>query len=148
MIAKHTSPDDKRLKAFRAECSAYVGEIYAQIEKGPGPGKIYHYTDLGGLEGIIQHGTIRLTDIFCLNDPKELRHGMDYAFSALQEEISRNTNPMLPTFSYKFSKDLSEGMEDVGRFFVTAFSPRGDHLDRSEERSAGKECRSRGSPYH
>ncbi len=130
MIAEHAPANDKHLKAFRAECSAYVGEIYAQIEKEPAPQKIYHYTDLGGLEGILQHGTIRLTDIFCLNDPKELRHGMDYAQGALQEEISRATNPVLPTFSYRFAKDLSEGMEDVGRFFVTAFSPRGDHLDK------------------
>jgi hypothetical protein len=131
MIAEHAAAtSDKHLKAFRAECGAYVGEIYAQIEKEPAPDKVYHYTDLGGLEGILQHGSIRLTDIFCLNDPKELRHGMDYATSALQEEISRATNPVLPTFAYRFTKDLSEGMEDVGRFFVTAFSPRGDHLDK------------------
>lgn len=131
MIAEHApSRDNKQLKAFSAECSAYVGEIYEQIEREPAPEKIYHYTDLGGMEGILQHGTIRLTDIFSLNDPKELRHGMDYALSALQEEITRNVNPGLPTFYYRFSKVLSDGMEEVGRFFVTAFSPRGDHLDK------------------
>lgn len=131
MIADDVSQhDDGNIAAFQARCSEYVGEIYAHIEKEPAPAKIYHYTDLGGLEGILQHGTIRLTDIFCLNDPKELRHGMDYALSALQEEIRRNANPSLPTFYYTFNRYLAEGMEDVGRFFVTAFSPRGDHLDK------------------
>ncbi|MEZ0262443.1 MAG: DUF2971 domain-containing protein [Alphaproteobacteria bacterium] len=130
MTPSKTKTAQQPFKTFGDLCHEFVGEIYADIEQAPPPEKIYHYTDMTGFEGILQNGTIRLTDIFCLNDPKELRHGMDYAFAALQEEIQKNENPALGTFYYRFQQDVAGGMEDVGRFFVTAFSPRGDHLDK------------------
>jgi len=43
------------------------------------PPIIYHYTDDNGLEGIIKTGKLWLTDIFKLNDPSELKHGLSQA---------------------------------------------------------------------
>jgi hypothetical protein len=35
---------------------------------------LYHYTDMGGLLGIVNNQEIWLTSIFHLNDPSELGH--------------------------------------------------------------------------
>ena len=40
------------------------------------PPVIYHYTNDIGLRGILETGKLRLSDIFSLNDPSELKHGL------------------------------------------------------------------------
>ena len=40
---------------------------------------LYHYTDIGGLAGILTNEEIWFTDYRHLNDPKELLHGIALA---------------------------------------------------------------------
>ncbi|MBV8696336.1 hypothetical protein [Bradyrhizobium sp.] len=40
---------------------------------------LYHYTDLVGLEGILKTSNFWFTDYRRLNDPSELKHGIDIA---------------------------------------------------------------------
>ena len=46
--------------------------------------KIYHYTDLNGLKGIIESGSLWATHFSFLNDSNELIHGMNCLGNALQ----------------------------------------------------------------
>ncbi len=46
--------------------------------------KIYHYTDLNGLKGIIESGSLWATNFSFLNDSNELIHGMNCLENALQ----------------------------------------------------------------
>lgn len=46
--------------------------------------KIYHYTDLNGLKGIIESGSLWATHFSFLNDSNELIHGMNCLENALQ----------------------------------------------------------------
>ncbi|EFD2622350.1 hypothetical protein CK189_005805, partial [Escherichia coli] len=46
--------------------------------------KIYHYTDLNGLKGIIESGSLWATHFSFLNDSNELSHGMNCLENALQ----------------------------------------------------------------
>ena len=46
--------------------------------------KIYHYTDLNGLKGIIESGSLWATHFSFLNDSNELTHGMNCLENALQ----------------------------------------------------------------
>ncbi|BBJ65310.1 DUF2971 domain-containing protein [Enterobacter asburiae] len=39
--------------------------------------KLYHYTDLNGLKGIIENGSLWATNLYFLNDSQELLHGME-----------------------------------------------------------------------
>lgn len=46
---------------------------------------LYHYTDLRGLEGILKFGKFWFTDYWHLNDPSELKHGVDMARDVAQQ---------------------------------------------------------------
>ncbi len=59
------------------------------------PTALYHYTDGQGLPGILQSGCIRLTDIFELNDPSELRHGVLYGCQTLIQHAEANGDARL-----------------------------------------------------
>ena len=52
------------------------------------PPVIYHYTDDFGLRGILKTGKFWLTDIFALNDPSELEHGVSHFIKALDDKIA------------------------------------------------------------
>ncbi len=45
--------------------------------------KIYHYTDLNGLKGITESGSLWATHFSFLNDSNELIHGMNCLENAL-----------------------------------------------------------------
>ena len=66
----------------------------AQLDKEQEAGKIvlplYHYTDLGGLKGILEHRQIWFTHYQYLNDPSELVFGVRLAFEATQKIIKEN----------------------------------------------------------
>lgn len=47
------------------------------------PMKIYHYTDLNGLKGIVENHSLWATNLKFLNDEGEMRHGLDTFSSAL-----------------------------------------------------------------
>lgn len=54
--------------------------------------KIYHYTDLNGLKGIIENHSLWATNMYFLNDEEEIRHGIaafDNALNYLMEDLSK-----------------------------------------------------------
>lgn len=59
--------------------------------------KIYHYTDLNGLKGIIESGSLWATHFSFLNDSNELIHGMNCLENALQY-LRDDFNPKTLTF--------------------------------------------------
>lgn len=91
------------------------------------PRLLYHYTDGQGLLGILESGKIRLTDIFGLNDPSEIRHGIDRACEILGEESKRG-HPAAGVFSRQFRELMDEHIDEMARFFVACFSRSGDDL--------------------
>lgn len=91
------------------------------------PTTLFHYTNSAGLSGIIESGRLRLSDVFGLNDPSEMRHGVRYALNALQQAAATG-HRAAQLFVWRFSEHLSEGLESVSRQFVTCFSPSGDDL--------------------
>ncbi|AYN25661.1 DUF2971 domain-containing protein (plasmid) [Buttiauxella sp. 3AFRM03] len=46
--------------------------------------RIYHYTDLNGLKGIIENDCFWATNFYFLNDAQELQHGMQCIVSSLE----------------------------------------------------------------
>ena len=91
------------------------------------PPMLYHYTDGTGLFGVIESGAIRLSDIYGLNDPSEVRHGLEIACGLL-ENHSEGGHPAAGLFARHFRETMQGHLEKIARFFVASFSRNGDDL--------------------
>jgi hypothetical protein len=96
------------------------------IAATPPPPIIYHYTDDIGLKGILQNGHLWLTDVFDLNDPSELKHGIGLSKAYFSELWGGEM--ILDEFSDTFAKIVNDGIENIANFFVCSFSREKDDL--------------------
>jgi len=103
-----------------------VSPFTEKIRSSPVPDKIFHYTDDVGLRGILEHGTLWLTDIFSLNDPSELRHGINLTLQAIESLEGKVDS--IDLFLKSFRSIVDQGLVDVTNFFVCSFSHNGDEL--------------------
>ena len=108
-------------------CNAIVQNYAYKLDAQPPPAIVYHYTDSAGLLGILESGTIRLTDMFGLNDPSELRHGISRAGEILTAEAGRG-HPAATIFAQKFNTIMNGSIEKVAHFFAGCFSRASDDL--------------------
>lgn len=100
----------------------------SKVEEKKPPALLYHYTNDAGLAGIIKSGQLWFSDIFALNDPSELRHGLSVAIDILKSRIT-GARPEIGTFASQFERfDLDAGVEMAGHFFICCFSGDGDDL--------------------
>lgn len=123
-------PRDMReaLEEFARQATGIVASFVTELEARPIPPRIYHYTNDAGLLGILRSGTLRLTDIFDLNDPSELRHGFKQATKILTERAA--TGPRETQYVAKeFERFLlAGGVEAAAHYFVCSFSKWADEL--------------------
>jgi hypothetical protein len=76
-------------------------------------GQLYHYTDLGALNGIISHSDLWLTHCRYSNDAEEMNHGMKIAqrvISEMRKTASREMESYLRGIKYKLKEC---GLDDV-----------------------------------
>src|SRR6266436_3728636 len=96
----------KDMKDALSEFDVTAGEIvntFARtIESQKVPEVIYHYTNDAGLRGILETGRLWLSDIFSLNDPSELRHGLSHAVNILNNEAESGP-PEAKLFAKQFT---------------------------------------------
>lgn len=121
-------PQDMRdaIVKFDAEAKQIVESFLTKLESYQTPNVVYHYTTDAGLRGILGSGRIWLTDIFSLNDPSELRHGLSRAQAILNQQAASG-----PPESKIFAKDfasLDKGLDRAAHYFVCSFSEAGDDL--------------------
>jgi Protein of unknown function (DUF2971) len=90
------------------------------------PPFIYHYTNDVGLRGILKTGKFWLTDIFALNDPSELEHGVSHFIKALDDKIA-NGHPEGKSIAECFKIFMGK-KELFASFFVCSFSSDGNDL--------------------
>ncbi len=112
---------------FSVAAETVVDRFAESGDVRPTPTTIYHYTNDNGLRGILESGKIWMTDIFNLNDPTELRHGVTSASGVLKEAEDK-TKPEIRTFIQQMSSILEEDIERMANFFVCCFSLDGDDL--------------------
>ncbi|SCX63746.1 Protein of unknown function [Nitrosospira sp. Nsp1] len=108
-------------------CAEHVDEFASQMDSQPAPASVYHYTNSTGLLGILESGKVRLTDIFGLNDPSELRHGVNHACEILAAEALKD-HSAAKLFAEKFIRVMGGGVQESAHFFVACFSCDGDDL--------------------
>jgi hypothetical protein len=111
-----------------AEATKILHAFIKTVESKKPPPMLYHYTNDAGLAGIIESGRLWFSDIFSLNDPSELRHGLSIAINLLKSRAS-TARPEVATFASMFERfDLDAGIEAAGHFFICCFSGDGDDL--------------------
>jgi hypothetical protein len=114
------------LAKFKHTSDDCLNSFLATVEERQTPDMIYHYTNDAGMRGILESGHIWLTDIFNLNDPSELSHGVALAADILNRKAV-NGPPESKEFARLFT-DFLGGMQESAHYFVSSFSVDGDDL--------------------
>jgi hypothetical protein len=109
---------EQKSKQIAESLHASVG---ASVEARGTPKILYHYTDDIGLKGVIESGNLWLTDIFSLNDPTELSHGVPHAVKILKEMVA-NGPPETKIFAKHFTNFYQDGLRESAHYFTCSFS--------------------------
>jgi hypothetical protein len=118
----------KAITRYEAGATKILQAFLNTVEAKPPPPFLYHYTNDAGLAGIIESGQLWFSDIFAMNDPSELRHGLSIAIETLKSRITTE-RPEIGMFASLFERfDLDAGIEASGHFFICCFSGDGDDL--------------------
>jgi hypothetical protein len=112
---------------FHAQALSIVNDFANTLEVQPVPTRLYHYTNGKGLRGILESGKFWLTDIFYLNDPSELRHGLKSAIRFIEQE-AKGGSKEVKILSNRINLMLDSGIENLGHYFICCFSRAGDDL--------------------
>lgn len=116
-------PDElkKAIEEHKEKIDSIVKSHSDKLAADPPPKLIYHYTDDQGLKGILETGRLWFTDLFYLNDPSELEHGIKHGLDALQS--AANTGPNELKFFHKiFADTMNNRVKDSANYFVCCFS--------------------------
>ena len=117
---------DDALVNYDREALKILNTFAEPLQAKEPPQTIYHYTDDKGLKGILESGKIWVTDIFDLNDPSELQHGLSHAIDILKSKQIESL-PDTKRFATHFSH-FHPFVEEIAHFFVVSFSSRRDEL--------------------
>lgn len=118
----HTS-----LAHFRA---AVRVDVYALIDNQielPPQTSLYQYTNEAGLRGILQSGTIWMSDIFTMNDTSEVRHACSQALQLLQQR-AENGHPVIKMLAEGLSRFNRAAIPILANFYIGCFTTNGDDL--------------------
>ena len=129
-MGKSDLPDDLCEFLFAAK---KIFKTFSNTLKASKETLIYHYTNDIGLKGIIESGQLRLTNIFNLNDPSELSHGLFLAKKILDSKAvnaSQMETLVANLFKQSFGNDIREfersseinGFRTNTHFFTCSFS--------------------------
>jgi len=118
-----SKPDDclRVLNEFESGLLQVLDSLLQKVKTKPEPQTLFHYTNDSGLHGILESGKLRLSNIFSLNDPSEIGHGLSHATAILNEQTSNGT-PQVKDFANNFSRFCQNGMSKSAYFFVCSFS--------------------------
>jgi hypothetical protein len=133
MVSKDGYPREMQeaLNQFGRDAEQIIGRespFVKSLTSQKAPASIYHYTNDAGLKGILESGTLWLSDISSLNDPSELNHGFEIAIGELKRMVADGPHE---------SREFASGLEFVDKrkiihesadFFICSFSLCGDDL--------------------
>ncbi|MHC5134505.1 DUF2971 domain-containing protein [Pseudomonas glycinis] len=93
------------------------------------PEYLFHYTDAGGLLGIMKTSRLWATNYRFLNDTKELIHGVSILENVLKERISREENLVVKECLNRLLRTANsfDGMIDC---YITCFCEHSDRLNQ------------------
>jgi hypothetical protein len=93
------------------------------------PSRLYHYTDLAGLTGVVESGTLWATDIHNLNDITEVSYSREM-LGRLGETLSADLDPEYAVFVVGQAAAAMATSESTPDMFVASLSDDGDNLSQ------------------
>src|SRR5271166_4085665 len=78
----------RAITRYQRDATKVLQDFIKKVEAKTPPPLLYHYTNDAGLAGIIESGQLWFSDIFALNDPSELRHGLSIAIRTLKSRAT------------------------------------------------------------
>lgn len=120
-----TKLDVASLDEFLKRVSSYdVNLIYTQGDVQ----RVHHYTDLGGLNGIVAGQDLWLTHSRFSNDDEEMTHGHGIVRSLIDERLARGPSPAEQAFLEGLRQAL--GGPDPESVYICCFCKDGDLLSQ------------------
>jgi hypothetical protein len=89
----------KAITQYDAKAMKILQAFVNTVEDKKPPPILYHYTNDAGLAGIVESGKFWFSDVFALNDPSELRHGLGIAIELLKLRAT-DARPEIATFAW------------------------------------------------
>jgi len=118
------SPFIESIESYRRWSSTRINAI----SKPEFSDRSYHYTDGRGLFGILDSCAVRFTDYRHLNDPSELKHGVDCAMALIQS-MAFGANWVRRCFLAVLMQTVSRYiLSDELEVFIASFSREKDDL--------------------
>jgi hypothetical protein len=106
-----------------------VQSINNQLVLSPDPErKLYHYTDLGGLQGIVENNDLWLTHLRYANDAEELSFGYRVAREVMKEQRENATSPLAPEFFQEIDRFLDP--QSASEVYICCFCKRDNLLSQ------------------
>ena len=124
-----------RLGRGRPSAGALQTEVASLIEKdvqdaegiAPCPPIVYHYTDVMGALGILQSGRLWFTERAHMNDPVEIRYGLDTAHKLFQTVANNRSAAVPKDIASHLRGEFNLGLAIYG-FWIASFSRDGNDL--------------------
>ena len=118
----------RAIEALNTHARTLLRRFREESDGGGAAGElIYHYTNDDGLHGIIGTGKLWLSNVFKLNDPSELKYGLNIRCSCLEEQ-SLGDGPDIRRFVETVRRFTEEGLPSSVNSFACSLSLDGDHL--------------------
>lgn len=97
---------------------------------GPPPDIVYHYTDSGGLLGILQNQQLWASASHVLNDEEEVEYGLNVLRAAIEELHTDDTLPAGITDRWKTIADSAAFAQSLQGCFILSASTDDDSLSQ------------------
>lgn len=122
-------PDDweSNLRRIASAGTEVIEPFMRILNERPQPKTLYHYTNDVGLKGILESGKLWLTDVFDMNDPSEISHGISFAVEHLTAKSAGAPYPVT-FFADVFARFPQDGVRASAHYFVCSLSSDGDDL--------------------
>ena len=117
----------KKIEKYEDELIKSNEKFLKKISSVKIPSLITHYTNDEGLRGILSTRELWLTNVFNLNDPSEIKFGVNRAIEILNK-LSKNGTSDQRYFADRFSHIYRNSIERAAHFFACSFSKNSDEL--------------------
>lgn len=120
--------DVTSLNSELARASESIAQSRKHVEAAP-PHTLFHYTNSGGMRGILDSSRLWATDYRFLNDASEVSYAMKMFTEVVEERLTKSTNEINSEFLRRTLRtvNLFDGMFDC---YVTCFCERDDLLNQ------------------
>src|ERR1700722_1366245 len=127
----------KELDGCNRDLCAVVDELNERQFATLPPKILYQYTDAKGLRGILNSGTVWVTDVLEQKDPSEVYHGVEIGAQALSAAAAKELHAATPLFARRVAENQRALVQHSARYYIACFARVRDDIDQWRAYGAG-----------